>query len=141
VGKSPKIPVLFEVPSYKISSIVNFLVDTGSSYSALSERQATLIGIDCATLPFAKIESIGFGGTFNTKIINCLVTLTFHSEEDKLKLNYGAGFRVVCVPPDLDPMQKEKLLRYTPSVLGMDILSRFETRVSKRKVELTYPPR
>jgi hypothetical protein len=130
--------VLFEVPSYKISGIVDFIIDTGSTFSALTEREATIIGIDCQGLPSSKTESIGFGGTFNTKMINQLVTLTFRSGTDKLKLNFSAGFQVICIPISLEKDQREKLLRYTPSVLGMDILLKFETLINQRKVELTY---
>lgn len=136
LNKQPIIPVFFEVPSYRKSRIVNFVIDTGARFSALSEKDATLMGIDCHSLPYAKGESIGFGGTFKTKMINRLVILTFGSGDDEYKIRYSSGFRVTCIPLDTPQEEREKLLRFTPSVLGMDILPRFETRLDKRNVVL-----
>lgn len=118
--------------------MVIFLIDTGSSYSALSEKDAILLGIDCSSLNYAKGESISFAGTFKTKMINMLVVLTFRTGVNELRQNYSSGFRVICIPTDISPEQREKMLRYTPSVLGMDILSKFEIVVNKKRVELTY---
>jgi len=98
------------------------------------------MGLDCSVLPESKRESIGFGGTFRNKIINRLVFLTFKSGKEEHKIRYSSGFRVTCIPPNVTREEREKLLRYTPSVLGMDILNKFETRISKRKVELTLIP-
>jgi len=94
------------------------------------------MGLDCSILPESKQESIGFGGTFRNKIINRLVFLTFKSGKEEHRIRYSSGFRVTCIPLDVSREEREKLLRYTPSVLGMDILRNFETRISKRKVEL-----
>lgn len=49
--------------------MIDFLVDTGSIFSALSEKEATLMGIDCSELPEAKGEAIGFGGLFKTRVL------------------------------------------------------------------------
>jgi hypothetical protein len=130
------IPVLFDCRSLKISEIVNFLVDTGSLSSALSEKQATLMKIDCSILPESKGNAIGFGGTFKTKMINSPVNLIFESGDDKFKINYNSGFRVNIIPKDAKEKDKELMLRHTPSVLGMDVLSKFEVRIDKKKVEL-----
>jgi hypothetical protein len=134
----PIIPVLFEVPAYGVSKIVRFLVDTGSKVSLITEMEATLAGIDCGTLPFAKDISIGFGGLFKHKTLNYLVTLTFSSNNDELKINHNSGFSVICPPENLEPKNREIMLRHTPCVLGMDILSKFEVYLSKRRVELIY---
>jgi hypothetical protein len=130
------IPVLFDCRSLKVSEIVNFLVDTGSIFSALSEKQATLMKIDSSLLPESKGKAIGFGGTFKTRMINHPVNLIFESCNDKFKVNYDSGFRVNCIPKDAREEDKELMLRHTPSVLGMDVLSNFEVRVDKKKVEL-----
>jgi hypothetical protein len=130
------IPVLFDCRSLKVSEIVNFLVDTGSIFSALSEKQATLMKIDLSFLPEAKGKAIGFGGTFKTKMINHSIDLIFESGDDKFKIDYDSGFRVTCVPKDASKEDKEMMLRHTPSVLGMDVLSKFEVKIDKKKVEL-----
>ena len=132
------IPVFFEVRAYKKSKIIDFLVDTGAIFSALSEKDAAIMGIDCSDLPEAKGEAIGFGGVFKTRMINRLATLTFRSDNQECKISYNSGFRVICVPPDATAEQREKILRHTPSVLGMDILlAKFSIYVDDKKVELT----
>jgi hypothetical protein len=130
------IPVLFECHSLGISEIVNFLVDTGSIFSAISEKQAVLLEIDFSLLPEAKGKAIGFGGTFKTKIINHPIKLIFESGNDKFKVNYDSGFRVNYIPMEVKGEDKELMLRHTPSVLGMDVLSKFIVRIDKKKVEL-----
>lgn len=120
--------------------MVNFLVDSGAVFSAIAEKDATLMGLDCGTLRESKFEAVGFGGTFKTKMINRLVYLTFKSGKDEHKIRYSSGFRVICIPPEITGANREKLLRYTPSVLGMDILSKFKTYLSKNKVVLTLIP-
>lgn len=107
--------------------MVDFLVDTGTTYSAITEKEATIMNIDCSALPFYKRESIGFGGLFRNKIINREVTLTFKSNEEEYTVKCGGGFLVICVPPNLKGEEREKYIRYTPNVLGMDILYRFKT--------------
>ena len=116
--------------------MIDFLIDTGAVFSAISEKEATLMGVDCSFLPESKEEAIGFGGSFKTKMINRLVTITFKSNKKEHKIKYSSGFRVVCIPPNIESEEREKLLRYTPSVLGMDILAKFEIYINKDKVEL-----
>jgi len=116
------------------------MVDTGSLFSAITEREAALMGLDCSRLPESKIPAIGFGGKFKTKMINRLVILTFRQDKNEHRIRYSRGFRVICTPPGIKEEDKEELLRLTPNVLGMDILTRFETRVRKPKVELTLIP-
>jgi hypothetical protein len=136
INKQPKIPVLFSVPKLGINETVSFLVDTGALYSALSEKQARLLGIDCTTLPETKGNAIGFGGLFKPRMINHPVFLTFGSGDYKHKISYSSGFKVFCIPPNTNKKDRETILRLTPSVLGMDVLSKFEVRITKKKVEL-----
>lgn len=82
--------------------------------------------MDLDLLPEAKKGAIGFGGTFKNKMINCPVILTFRYSTDEHKITYGSGFQIICIPPDAQKEEREKMLRYTPSVLGMDILSKFK---------------
>jgi len=118
--------------------MIKFLVDTGALGSSISEKEATLMGIDIDSLPYFKGESVGFGGSFKPKIINRPVTLTFESGKDSKKIRYDSGFKVTVVPPNTDPEERKKLLQYMPSVLGMDILYKFRTCIDERTVELTY---
>jgi len=130
------ISVLFEVRAFKVSKMVTFLVDTGSKFSAITEKEATIMGIDCSSLPYVKGEAIGFGGFFRNRNINREVIVTFKSNQDEHRMKFGS-FRVNCVPPNLTGEEREKLIRLTPNVLGMDILRRFRTCVDENQIELT----
>jgi len=112
------------------------LIDSGSVFSALSEKEATLMGLDCSLLPESKRKAVGFGGLFTPKIINRLVILTFKSNKEEHKIRCSNGFRVTCISPSVTSEEREKLLRFTPSVLGMDILGKFKMYMDKNKVEL-----
>jgi len=125
----------FECTALKISKIVSFVVDSGAVYSAISEKDATIMGLDFYTLPDCKFEAVGFGGTFKNKVLNRKVTLTFGANDKEYKVSCGS-FKVVVVPPQLQGEEREKMLRYTPSVLGMDILRKFQTTIMKNRVEL-----
>jgi len=135
IDRHPRISVFFEVRAFKKSKMINFVVDTGSKFSAITEKEATVMGIACSSLPYSKREAVGFGGLFRNRIINRLVILTFKSKEDEYKVKCGS-FLVVCVPLNITGEEREKVIRYTPSVLGMDILRRFRTCVEKSQVEL-----
>lgn len=130
-------PVFFDAPALHASKSVGFLVDTGSTFSAITEKEATLAGIDCFMLPEFPKESIGFGGTFRHKVINRPVYLTFGSGKNLHRITYASGFRVTCIPAGTPSKERETMLRYTPSILGMDILSKFKLYLDKKKLELT----
>jgi hypothetical protein len=115
--------------------MIDFLIDTGTTYSAITEKEATIMGLSCSSLPFAKKEAVGFGGLFKNRIINRPVTLTFRSNQDEHKITCPS-FYVICTPPNIESEEREKMIRYTPSVLGMDILRNFKTYVEKDQVEL-----
>jgi len=136
INRQPRISVLFEVRAYKASKIVDFLVDTGTTYSAITEKEATIMKIDCSLLPYHKLRSVGFGGFFRNRIINREVILTFKSNKDEYQIKRGGGFMVTCIPPNVVGEDREELIRYTPNVLGMDILRYFKTCVTKNQVEL-----
>ena len=132
------ITVLFEVPYHHCSKAVQFLIDSGASYSAITEKESELVGLDCTELPEAKFGAVGFGGTFRNKIVNRPVFLTFHATNDETyKIPYAQGFQIVCLPKQIEKEEREKLIRYTPCVLGMDILCKFKLYIDKKKVELS----
>jgi len=137
IGKRPIIQVFFEIPALKISKMINFLVDTGSIFSAITEKEAMLMGIDCSMLPDSKVETIGFGGFFKTKIINKPVILTFRSEKgEEYKIRYSSGFIVILAPSNLSSEDRERFLGLTPNVLGMDVLTKFKIHIDKHTTVL-----
>lgn len=115
--------------------IVDFVVDTGSIFSGITEKDAIMMGIDCTSLPDHNREAIGFGGTFRNKMINRRVVLTFQSNQGERIIPCGS-FIVTCIPLEVTGQEREKMLRYTPNVLGMDILSKFKVHIEKTRVEL-----
>ena len=135
INRQPRITILFEVKAFKVSKMIYFLVDTGTTYSAITEKEATIMGLSCSSLPFAKNDAVGFGGLFRNRIINRPVILTFRSSQEEHKITCPS-FYVICTPPNVKSEEREKLIRYTPSVLGMDILRNFRTCVEKDQVEL-----
>lgn len=135
INRQPRISVLFEVKAYKAKRMVDFLVDTGTTYSAITEKDATIMKIDFSSLPYHKRRAIGFGGFFQNRMINRQIILTFKSNEDEYKITLGS-MQVICIPPTVTGEEREKMMRYIPNVLGMDILRRFRTCVDKNYVEL-----
>jgi len=135
INRQPKISILFECKAFKICKMVDFLVDTGTTYSAITQKEAAIMAIDYSMLPYFKREAVGFGGLFRNRVINKLVTLTFESKEGNYKIKCGS-FLVICIPPNIRREEREKMIRFTPNVLGMDILRRFRTCVDKNQVEL-----
>jgi len=123
----------------KISRMIDFLVDTGAKLSAITEKEAIIMRIDTSSLPYSKHEAVGFGGSFKIRMINRLVILTFKSNKDEYKIRCS-NFLVNCIPPQLKGEEREKMIRYTPNVLGMDVLRRFRVCIDKNIVELTIKP-
>lgn len=127
--------MIFSVKSEDISRLLWFTVDSGSCFSAISEAEAILAGIDCSTLPFAKLETVGFGGFFRPRMINKQVELTFVTDEGE----YGvprSGFMVICPPENVEEKVRKREIEVTPSVFRMDILSRFDVHIYRKRVEL-----
>lgn len=89
--------------------MVDFLVDTGTTYSAITEKEATIMKIDCSSLPHFRRETVGFGGLFRNRMINRQVILTFKSNEDEHKIKCGS-FIVTCVPPNITSEEREKMI-------------------------------
>ncbi len=63
--------------------------------------------------------------------------MTFKSPKEEHKITYGGGFQIIGIPSDATEVEREKMLRYCPSVLGMEVLAKFQVYVDKKKVELT----
>lgn len=118
-----------------------FLLGSGASYSAITEKEAELMGLDCEALPYYKGDCFGFGGKFKNKIINHPVYLTFSTSTippARHKLTFASGFQVTCIPKQLSPEEREEIVRHTPCVLSTDILKhfKFSMNYSKNMVEL-----
>ena len=91
----------------------------------------------CSIFPECKNLSVGFGGTFKNRLLNCPVKLTFGADKEKYTLPYDSGLRLMTIPFGLSARDKEIILQSTKSVIGMDVLRHFKTYIDKNKVELT----
>jgi len=40
--------------------MVDFLVDTGAIFSAITEKEATIMNLDVSSLPYSEREAVGF---------------------------------------------------------------------------------
>jgi len=96
------------------------------------EKDAKLINLDCSFLPYEKKDSFGFGGKFKNKIIDRLVTLVFSSNNEEHRINC-TNFKVFCIPPNIPDKEREELIRVTPSVLGMNVISEFKLYMEKNR--------
>ena len=135
-GIRPRVQVAISAKTLGVTSKpIWFVVDTGSSFSAISEADAVLIGIDCSLLPRKKDDAIGFGGFFKPRMIDKEVELAFFGDDGEYKVT-RSGFVVICPPENIDAKTRQKMLELTPSVLGMDVLSKFDIHVYKKRVEL-----
>jgi hypothetical protein len=117
------------------------LIDSGAGYSAITEKETELMGLDCDSLPFYKGDCFGFGGKFKNKVINRPVHLTFSNPTSPTvqhKITFSSGFQVTCIPKILSPTEREEIIRHTPCVIGTDILRQFKFFMdySKNRVEL-----
>lgn len=134
-GRKPRVPAFFCIKSLDIMKLVWFLVDTGSTRSILNESEALLMGIDPTTLPYSKEGSIGFGGEFKHRMINRPVEVIFKTSDNDFYKIPQSEFRVLS-PEHEDPEKRRMLVKLTPCVLGMDILSKFEIHILRKSVEL-----
>lgn len=139
INKQPRIPVLVEIIAHHRSRVVSFLVDSGATYSAISEKELELMGLGSSIFPEEKKTSIGFGGTFRNRVVNCPVHLTFGSDKQRHRIVVDGGLKIICIPPDKKPEERERMLQLTPSILGMDVLCKFNVHIYKRTIELELP--
>jgi len=135
-GIRPRVQAILSIKGLEITTKpIWFTLDTGSTFCTLAESDATLNGIDCSMLPLAKRESIGFGGLFKPRMIDRQCELIFNTDGGEYKVG-RSGLVVVCPPDEVEPKVREQMLRLTPSVIGMDVLNRFDIHIYKKRVQL-----
>jgi len=132
-GRVLRIPAFFSVKPLQVNGLVWFHMDTGSTHSAISESAATILGLDIVTLPYDKSGAVGFGGKFRYKIVNRPVEIVFNTSDKESYRVSQSGFKVVPAEHEDEAIRKELLAR-TPSVLGMDILNKFQIHITRKKV-------
>lgn len=109
----PRIRVFLEVKALGKSGKVDFVIDTGATYSALSEHDALLLGIDVLTLPKEKGRGIGFSGVFTPRLLNREIGLTFYDTQGDLYRLKKSGLHVITAPEDVDEDTRREVVART----------------------------
>lgn len=112
IRRRPFVSGLLAIPSLQLSADTAFLVDTGADSTLLAPRDASLLGVDPALLPFG-LPSTGVGGTVRTAEVPATITLGPHT--------YTFTLRILAPQTRA---QRVGLARI-PSLLGRDILAHF----------------
>ncbi|MCI4368319.1 MAG: retropepsin-like domain-containing protein [Thermoplasmata archaeon] len=107
-------------PKLTGGATVKFMIDTGSSVTILSLRDAEMMGIDGETLPRSPQKSVGYGGPMELRILEN-VMLVFAADDVKAK---AIELRTVAV--QYSPLKDKRVARMlysVPTVLGTDALT------------------
>ena len=116
-----------------LSDFVLFLLDTGAVESLMSEADAKRFGIDYVSLQLLPEDewATGIGGKSPLYRIKAECKITFRTDETRSKS--GSGFHVetldhfdVVKVAIEDAKTREEVIANLPSLLGMDLLSRFK---------------
>jgi predicted aspartyl protease len=108
-----------------------FLVDTGAGQTLISERDATVLGVDYEKLELLKEPIFGIGGPAPAYRINSECKITFVTSDKRayvVSLPSVLATKVVIE----DVAMRKRVFNETPSLLGMEvILDRFKLVTTK----------
>jgi hypothetical protein len=104
-------------PGLAKASTVKFLVDTGSSTTILSLRDAEVMGLDVGSLPRSPKKTGGYGGRIELRLLNH-VMLVLASDDLKPKTVLLPSVGVQYSP--LKERREERMIYSIPSVVGAD---------------------
>ena len=117
-----------------IHAPIRMVVDTGASMTSISERDAIRLGIDYSTLYCPEDQAVyGIGG-----VCRCYLTgeaiLMF-----KISKNSWHSERLPCVAvlkTETESEEEREIALKIPSLLGKDVLQRYSTRFTEKRVYL-----
>jgi len=104
-------------------ALVWFLLDTGASRTTLLDRDSRLLNIPSGVLVPSSLPIVGIGGSVRSFLVQ-QVEITLGSDEGDFTLNqdlWVVQHDLGQLPPD----EAGRILRL-PSVLGRDLINRFE---------------
>lgn len=99
---------------------VKFLVDTGSSATILSLRDAEMMGLAVASLPHSSQKSGGYGGAIELRLLQ-YVMLVFVTDDLKTKCVEMPHVAVQFSP--VKNLRERRMIYGVPTVLGTDALA------------------
>ncbi len=146
----PYVQGRFYVPSLKIMSTVDFLVDTGADTTMLGLRDGQLLDIDYAALQLPVKDMLGVGRTASTASVKAALGVFDTFSQSIYVRMYRIQLDLLMPPRDEDEDEgKHENALSVPSILGRDILwrwridcdfprgqLRFLVRSSDRRVKL-----
>ncbi len=116
--------------NFNIKGSVEFLVDTDSSKTIISEGDRERLGIAYSQLQKSDKKSVGIGGSVEIYFVRD-VKLVFVSDDGKIHTEKLSEMFV----PKHKPKTKEdeEKIKKIPSLLGRDILNRYTLVINKKK--------
>ena len=133
----PLVQALVQIEELGITNQLTwFLFDTGATYTQLSERDwLTRFHIDPKILEKHENEpTLTAGGEMPSWILPRRTKLLFRSTSSDIHVEDLPGIRVINYkgfPPD-----ERKKLEAVPSILGRDIILKFKTTLTNKKLEM-----
>jgi len=113
-----------------IKSLIEFLVDTGSSKTIIMGNDFIRLGLRYSQLQKSEKKSVGIGGAVETYFLPD-VKLVFATEDGSTHTEIPK--RVFILKHELKSEENEEMIKKIPSLLGRDILDKYTLVVSKKK--------
>ena len=114
------------LPRLGIQGDISFLVDTGADRTLLMVDDAQLLGIDYSKLKLSKQSSVGIGGVARHFVERGIVVFA-----EPGRYLYAYEIQIAIAQP-------EKSLKRVPSLLGRDIISRWQMIYAPRRSNLRF---
>ena len=114
----PFVFVQFISPNIPSSKPLKLCVDTGSTFTTLSPKDAEDMGVDYARLRASPWTHYGFGGRMEARIVE-QVCLTMVQDDNT---SFSACMDYIHIHMVQSPKKKDKVTYGIPSVLGVDFL-------------------
>lgn len=119
---APYVSVLLISESLGIRRRVEFLIDTGTSHTAILDRDASRLGIDYSWLRQARQSMAGVGGMVETFIM-ADVKLRFRTED--MSIHEESMPEVLVLRHQAEDAERLERVRVIPSLLGRDLINRY----------------
>ena len=135
--ESPFLQARLISPSLNVNKRLDFLVDTGASRTVLLDGDARQIGVDYARLAKLSNGTVGIGGVVDTYAVHD-AQLLFVGDTALCRIKLDDLLVLRHRPRNAE---EERRIKRLPSVVGRDVLNRFEVVLNwkKRMIRLGPP--
>jgi len=139
VGKftGPLVQAAISIDDLKINNVLIWLlVDTGATYTQLSQRDwSTKLHID--PVEFRQLENeptLTAGGIMPSWELPMKTRLVFRTSGSSLHIEELPSIRIIRY--DDFPAVERKKLEAVPSILGRDVILKFKTTLTNKRIEM-----